>query len=80
MRSDELNCYTEFAEILRAVRSVRSLGDGVNSRLRNDCTAIRKEAYLCDAMLLFPAGSWALAAAIENDSVPSVNAPVTEIS
>lgn len=53
VRPEELDCYTEFAELLQNVRKLRTFESGVTAQLREHSTAIRNEAYFCDAMLVY---------------------------
>ncbi len=53
VRPEELDCYTEFAELLQNVRRSRALQSGVTAQLREHSAVIRNEAYLCDAMLVY---------------------------
>jgi ATP/ADP translocase len=46
----DLSAYSEFADLLRAVMNLRPVQPEVARRVVHDCSAIRTEAYLCDAV------------------------------
>jgi ATP/ADP translocase len=47
--ANDLDAYSEVADLLRAVRSLRQIQPNVSSHLRQDCLTIRTTAYLFDA-------------------------------
>jgi hypothetical protein len=46
----DLNTYSEFADLLRAVTNLRPVQPEVSRRVLHDCRSIRTEAYFCDGV------------------------------